>query len=242
VDGRSWLEKGGRMSAETKPAAHTAALPEESEQWKQAYRDPQLIARRRKNHARKLERLGVMEWNHAAPTLDLCCGTGEVLRILRDAGFTYLQGADVTVDEDLQKEPGIKTVATDCRKLPYADGTFEQLLCLHSLHHLGGVEGIAAALNESWRVLKPGGRIAIVDHFDSPQLRLAFWASRQYWLAWPTSGLRSFHYQHIEEWPYLSAYLHAWPEIRKVVNDTARYDVQRDKQNLFFFYWVGKKK
>jgi len=230
------------MTAELKSTQNSEPLQEESEQWKQAYRDPQLIARRRRKHATKLNRLGILDWDRNVPTLDLCCGTGEVLRILRDGGFSALHGTDVTVDDALRSEPGIQTEISDSRKLPYADGTFGQILCLHSLHHLGGVDGIAAALKEAYRVLKPEGRLALVDHFDSKQLRLAFWLCRQPWFAWPTSGLRSFRSQLNEEWPYLSVYLDAWPDVRKLVNDESRYSVERDQRGLFFFYWVGKKK
>jgi ubiquinone/menaquinone biosynthesis C-methylase UbiE len=221
--------------------AEVGALPEESRAWKEAYRDPRLVARRMRKHRGKLARLGVLSWPRESRVLDLCCGTGEVLRILHAEGFTRLAGLDVTVDEELIKEPWLEARAGDSRALPYADATFDAVTCLHALHHLGGVSGIQAALKEALRVLKPGGRLALIDHHDSAQLRLAFWACRQAWLTWPTSGLRSFRRQLDEEWPYLTEYLDHWAEVRAAIEALGCTPVERDEQALFFFYWVGRK-
>ena len=217
------------------------ALPEESEAWKKAYRDPKLIARRLRKHRKKLEQLGVLAWPRQSRVLDLCCGTGEVLRILHAEGFGNLSGIDVTLDPALQEESWVQLKSGEARALPYPDGSFDAVICLHSLHHLGGVEGIRAALSEAWRLLAPGGRLALIDHYDSPQLRLAFWSCRRSWLAWPTSGLRSFRSQLNEEWPYLSEYLDAWPRVRGAIDGVGKTHVELDAKGLFFFYWVGRK-
>ena len=46
-------------------------------------------------------------------------------------------------------------VAARGQSLPFADGTFDGVLCMNALHHL---PSYAAALGEIHRVLKPGGR------------------------------------------------------------------------------------
>src|SRR5262245_34853419 len=143
-----------------------AALPQESDAWNQAYRDPQLIARRFKKHRQRLAEMGVFSWPRDLKILALWCGSGEALKILQAEGFTNLSGSDVTVDEELKHETWVKLEAADSRKLPYAEATFDAVVCMHSLHHLGGLEGIRAALNEAARILKPGGRLALIDHFD----------------------------------------------------------------------------
>src|SRR5260221_3382285 len=147
----------------------SSALPEESEAWKQAYRDPQLVARRSKKHRQKLERLGILSWPRNTRLLDLCCGTGEMLRILHTEGFSNLSGIDVTLDPELRKESWLDLKAGVASTLPYPEQSFDAVICLHSLHHLGGIAGVSAALNESWRVIKPGGRLALIDHYDSAQ-------------------------------------------------------------------------
>jgi ubiquinone/menaquinone biosynthesis C-methylase UbiE len=236
------------MSAETPHSAGNAAnagtagklIVNESDDWQSAYRDPQLIGRRARTHRRKMQRLGVFNWPRESKVLDLCCGSGEALRILRAENFQRLYGVDVTVDPDLAREPWVELKAGDGRSLPYADNTFDNILCMHSLHHLGGVEGVRRTLTEAARILKPGGQFALIDHYNAAQVWLAFWGVRQSWLMWPTSGLRSFHKQHIEEWPYLSEYIRTYAETRAVI-DALGFTPVVDGKGAFFFYWTGRK-
>ena len=223
-------------------AARLAALPDkpESAEWQQVYRDPQLVGRRLRTHRKKLARLGVFTWPRDMALLDMGCGSGEALRILHEAGFRELHGLDLTLDPRLAKEPWLKLKTGDGRALPYPGATFDAVLCMHSLHHFGGVAGIQAALQEALRVLKPGGYLSLVDHYRAPQVWAAFWGVRRRWLMWPTSGLRSFYKQHQEEWPYLSEYLRTFPETRAVI-DSLGCTPMVDRKGLFFFYWTGRK-
>jgi ubiquinone/menaquinone biosynthesis C-methylase UbiE len=214
---------------------------QESEDWQRAYRDPQLVNRRFRTHRKKLRRLGVFAWPREIQLLDVGCGAGEALRILHAEGFARLSGVDITVDPELRKEPWVELKAGDGRALPYADQSFEAVLCMHSLHHLGGVAGIRTALQEALRVLKPGGNLALLDHYNAPQVWLAFWGVRRNWLTWMTSGLRSFHKQHLEEWPYLSEYLRTFEQTRAVMDGLDCSPVV-DRRGLFFFYWTGRKR
>jgi ubiquinone/menaquinone biosynthesis C-methylase UbiE len=213
----------------------------ESDEWQRVYRDPQLVGRRLRTHRRKLAWLGAFSWPRDAVLLDLCCGSGEALRILHTAGFSKLHGLDMATDSRLAREPWLNFKAGDGRSLPYPSETFDAVLCMHSLHHFGGLEGIRTALHEVLRILKPGGRLALLDHYRAPQVWAAFWGVRQRWLMWPTSGLRSFYMQHQEEWPYLSEYLRTFPEIRSVI-DSLGCEPQIDRKGLFFFYWTGRKR
>ena len=51
----------------------------------------------------------------------------------------------------------------DARKLPFADRSFDVILSSWALHNIYEREGRAVAVREIARVLKPGGRAALVD-------------------------------------------------------------------------------
>jgi len=216
-----------------------ASMREGSQMWHDVYKDNQLVARRASSHRRKLERLGILAGPRDARLLDVACGTGEALRILHDEGFTRLSGVDMVADADLAREPWLELRAAEAKRIPFDDDAFDVVLCMHSLHHLGGVEGVRASLHEARRVLRPGGKLALIDHFDSPQLRAAFWGLHKPWLT-PTPWLRAFREQHEEEWPYMYEYLDAWPAVRAIVDGLSCQPVV-DEKGLFFFYWTGTK-
>jgi arsenite methyltransferase len=57
----------------------------------------------------------------------------------------------------------------DARQLPFDDQTFDLVVSSMALHNIPGAAGRAAATGEIARVLKPGGRVAILDFRNTDQ-------------------------------------------------------------------------
>lgn len=65
----------------------------------------------------------------------------------------------------------------DARQLPFDDQTFEVVVSSLALHNLPRSAGRAAAIDEIARVLKPGGRVAILDFRNTEQYAAALAAA-----------------------------------------------------------------
>jgi len=112
-----------------------------------------------------LNRLLVLDY---ADILELGCGTAELTRQIAKDG----QGCRITAMEvdDIQHAknlriadlPNVRFVAGGAEKIPAENTSFDIVLMFKSLHHVPPA-GMAAALDEIRRVLKPGGRAYISE-------------------------------------------------------------------------------
>jgi ubiquinone/menaquinone biosynthesis C-methylase UbiE len=101
--------------------------------------------------------------------LEIGSGTGSLtLRAKRSRPGAELIGVDPDplalsrANRKLRGESGIRFDHGYAQKLPYADQEFDRVLSSLMLHHLDS-DGKAAAAAEVFRVLRPGGRLHLVD-------------------------------------------------------------------------------
>jgi SAM-dependent methyltransferase len=68
---------------------------------------------------------------------DVGCGTGVLLKRLRDArgGHGRYVGVDFVVDDAAQAQ-GLEYVAAQVEDLPFADGEFDTVICTHVIEHI----------------------------------------------------------------------------------------------------------
>ena len=111
--------------------------------------------------------------------LDMGCGRGAILtgvaRRLRTGRAT---GIDLWSVRDQSGNAGAVTIrngslegvrdrmnvaTADMRALPFSDGTFDVVVSSLAIHNISSKAGRAEAVAEAWRVLRPGGHVAIAD-------------------------------------------------------------------------------
>lgn len=93
--------------------------------------------------------------------LDAGCGKGRFARVLQDRNPTArICGMDIAEAMLACVPAGIGRCAGSLAALPFADGAFDAVYATESLEH--AVE-IDAAVSQMCRVLKPGGRLMIID-------------------------------------------------------------------------------
>ena len=99
--------------------------------------------------------------------LDIGCGEGEMLSIIqREYGDRFeLSGVDLSgkaigcAEEKLAGKAVFKKA--DVEELPFDDAYADIVLCMHSFHHYPNPQ---KALSEMNRVIKPGGRVMLVEN------------------------------------------------------------------------------
>ena len=210
-----------------------------SNEWHEVYRSSVLSEKRKSSHLGKLKKLGIFSESKDGHLLDVCTGEGEMLDILKEEGFSSLIGIDLFRKKCDSIDEKSKYVQGSALLLPFKNESYDYVLCAHSLHHLSTGENIKSFLKEAYRTLKPGGKLFIIDHYDSWQLRFVFWLIESpigKILKWT----KAFRDQLIMEHTELYHYLNRWEEIRVFLKKSGFSKISF-KNRLFFFYFVGKK-
>jgi demethylmenaquinone methyltransferase/2-methoxy-6-polyprenyl-1,4-benzoquinol methylase len=91
--------------------------------------------------------------------LDLACGTGDLSRTASAQGFDVV-GVDLSFGM-LDAAHGIRTLCQgDASSLPIKSASIDGILCGYALRNFTDLDG---AMSEMARVLRPGGRIALLE-------------------------------------------------------------------------------
>ncbi len=121
-----------------------------------ALRDPMLVER-------ILDMHGVRP--ALKPVLDVPCGTGRLRGVLERRGMRYV-GTDVSAT--MLAEPAVThdaaLVLADAERLPFAEDSFDVVVCCRLLHHLQDEEVMESVVRELVRV---SSRMVIASFWDS---------------------------------------------------------------------------
>ena len=104
--------------------------------------------------------------------VDVGCGTGNVLPYLAESGVQMRDYVGVDLSADMLRVARGKVAAAragfaaaDAGKLPLREASFDTAICASVLHYW---EDADAGLAEIRRVLRPGGRLLLVDWLRDP--------------------------------------------------------------------------
>jgi len=95
--------------------------------------------------------------------LDACCGTGDLAVAARVAGAGEIVGVDFSermLERARRKDPGLEWIQADVLALPFDDATFDAVVVGFGVRN---VEDLEAGIREFRRVLRPGGRLGILE-------------------------------------------------------------------------------
>ena len=125
------------------------------------------------------EILDVLRLRGDEQVLDMGCGRGAVLTAVarrltsgRATGIDLWRTRDQSgnAPEVTKQNAVLEGVADrivletgDMTAMPFADDTFDIVVSSLAIHNISGRSNRAKAIAEAWRVLKPGGRLAIAD-------------------------------------------------------------------------------
>lgn len=94
--------------------------------------------------------------------LDVCCGTGDLAIAAEEAGgvVTGLDFSDAMLERARRKSGSVTWVQGDALALPFPDGSFDAATVGFGVRNVADLE---RGLGELRRVLRPGGRLAILE-------------------------------------------------------------------------------
>jgi demethylmenaquinone methyltransferase/2-methoxy-6-polyprenyl-1,4-benzoquinol methylase len=111
--------------------------------------------------------------NENAVVLDLACGTGDLSIELQTNARGQIVGADfcrpmlvLAKSKTLERSLQVPYVEADALQLGFADESFDAVTIAFGLRNLANFRD---GLTEIWRVLKPGGTLAILE-FSTPPI------------------------------------------------------------------------
>ncbi|WP_222435897.1 class I SAM-dependent methyltransferase [Rubripirellula tenax] len=123
---------------------------------------------------KRLRKFGVDQLDKQSSVIELFCGRGGGLVALQRLGFTNVEGVDLS-DTLLESYRGPAQLhLADCRSLPMSDATYDIAIVQGGLHHLPNLpDDLNESLSETRRILKPGGRLYVIEPWMTPFLRIA---------------------------------------------------------------------
>lgn len=148
---------------------------EEFSKWADNYDNPFTSITFRQTNAKIVK---ILDPKQNSSLLDVGCGSGILIKYLLDANRGMkLFGVDITpkmveiAKRKFVNDPSVEIILGSAVKMPYKDNSFDYVTCASSFHH--HPDPVKSA-KEMVRVLKPGGKLLILDMCIEGLLRKLF--------------------------------------------------------------------
>ena len=111
--------------------------------------------------------------------LEAGCGAGRILRYYHNHGYDILgfDFIDVAIEKLRQADSSLQAEVGDITNLRFADESFDYVLAFGLYHNLE--QGLEAAVAETSRILRSGGRVCASFRADNIQTRLTDWLTER---------------------------------------------------------------
>jgi len=208
--------------------------------WEAAYQRFETPEEEIAKFTRRLVTLGHRQWPRDSRIVELFCGRGNGMVALKRLDFNHLEGVDLSASLLAEYRGPAKCYLADCRRLPFDDASKDVLIAQGGLHHLPRLpDDLEAVLIEVHRVLRPGGRFAVVEPWLTPFLSMVHGVckvslARKLW-----ARLDALATMNELEHPVYGCWLGQPREILKRFDQ--RFAVERRKKAWGKLYYVGRK-
>jgi ubiquinone/menaquinone biosynthesis C-methylase UbiE len=147
--------------------------------WEQAYQRFETPEEEIHKFTARLRDVGAHEWDRSSSVVEVCSGRGNGLAAWRRLGFDRVYGVDLSLALVATGRPAGCCALGDARMLPVLTSSVDVVVIQGGLHHLDGFADIERALDEMSRILRPGGRVVIVEPWNTPFLMFVHWVTRR---------------------------------------------------------------
>ncbi len=134
-----------------------------------------------------MENVGVYPLKYAEMTvkhrdgriLEAGCGAGRILRYYHDRGYDIvgIDFIEVAIEKLKAIDPSLQVAVGDITHLQFDDTSFDYVLAFGLYHNLE--HGLDKAIQETHRILKPGGAVCASYRADNLQTRLTDWLTER---------------------------------------------------------------
>lgn len=210
------------------------------ETWEEAYKRFETSEQEVAKFRTRLRWFGVNEWPRDLSIVELFCGRGNALVAWKQLGFTQLEGVDLSDSLLAEYKGPARCYVADCRELPFETGSRDVLAVHGGLHHLPELlSDVERAIDECHRVLKPGGRLLVVEPWNTLFLKFVHWAAANPLARMASPKLDAFQQLYLHE---RSTY-DRWRSHPDVVLEIlcSRFHTERCSERWGKLYFLGRK-